>query len=111
MGGADIGHFAVIFLTFITYFIQVGSIWISYAIVVGVLFFFALGFVKLYQHRTEKDAFVTTIAVLAITTVPLSVAKELTIGISDDMFVSCRYCVSFEDCRSKYWTEEIMGVT
>jgi hypothetical protein len=38
-------------------------------VVVGVLFFFAFGFVKLYQHRTERDAFVTTVAVLAITTV------------------------------------------
>lgn len=48
---------------------KVGSIWISYAIVVGVLLFFSIGFVKLFQHRTDKDAFVTTVAVLAISTV------------------------------------------
>jgi hypothetical protein len=49
--------------------LQVGSIWISYLIAVVVLFFFAIGFAKLYQHRTEKDGFVTTVTVLAITTV------------------------------------------
>ena len=53
-------------------YLQVGSIWISYAIVVAVLFFFAVGFVKLYQHRTERDVFVTTVAILAITTVLVS---------------------------------------
>jgi hypothetical protein len=36
---------------------------------VAVLFFFAIGFANLYQHRTEKDGFVTTVTVLAITTV------------------------------------------
>ena len=36
-----------------------------------ILFFFAVGFAKLYQHRTEKDGFVTTVTVLAITSVPV----------------------------------------
>ena len=72
MAKADLGHFAVpnspvVYARADTP--QVGSIWISYLIAVVVLFFFAIGFAKLYQHRTEKDGFVTTVTVLAITTV------------------------------------------
>jgi hypothetical protein len=94
--------------------LQVGSIWISYAVVVAVLFLFAIGFVKLYQHRMERDAFVTTVAVLAITTVHISPLGlhgwGLMIGVGDDMFVSGGYCACVDDGGSESWITETMGV-
>lgn len=81
-------------------------------IVVGVLFFFAIGFVKLYQHRTERDAFVTTVAVLATTTVFVSsVTFAHFEGISDDLSFPCRHCFSVHDCGSKYRSPQVLGIT
>ena len=99
----------------LTWDLQVGSIWISYAVVVAVLFLFAIGFVKLYQHRTESDAFVKPVAVLAITTVHIArlwvcVGGGLMIGVGDDMFVSGGYCACVDDGGSESWVTETMGV-
>ena len=78
---------------------------------IAVLFLFAIGFVKLYQHRTERDAFVTTVAVLAITTVRYTLSRcQLMIGVGDDMFVSGGYCACVDDGGSESWVTETMGV-
>ena len=80
------------------------------------LFLFAIGFVKLYQHRTERDAFVTTVAVLAITTVRTRTffgchfVWGLMIGVGDDMFVSSGYSTCFYDGGSECWITETVGV-
>lgn len=65
---------------------------------------------KLYQHRTERDAFVTTVAVLAITTVLCTLAAWADEGVGDDMFVSGGYCACVDDGRSEYGVTETVGV-
>lgn len=66
---------------------------------------------KLYQHRTERDAFVTTVSVLAITTVILGGKGGLMVGARDNLSVSGGHCASVVDGGSKCWITETVGVS